>query len=199
MSKSLKPNPSTGTIRVIGGTLRGSKIEVVNAPGLRPSSDRMRETLFNWLMHKVPGACCLDLFAGTGALGIEALSRGARFVSFVEPNSLVANKLQANLLRLNQSTFELQTTSAEQFLRLSKNNFDLVFLDPPFEAQMWDAICYALEHSQLLALDAWIYLESPHNQPIKLPENWSLWRETRMGDVRAAIYRRVLPSAALDG
>src|SRR4051794_41546295 len=97
-----RANAAPGRVRIIGGSLRGSKLEVPHVPGLRPTPDRVRETLFNWLMPIIDGARCLDLFAGTGALGIEALSRGAAAVDFVETDAKLAQALRANLSRLKQ-------------------------------------------------------------------------------------------------
>src|ERR1700754_5153054 len=128
-----------GRIRVIGGTLRNSRIEVPDLPGLRPTSDRVRETLFNWLQPVIEGSRCLDLFAGTGALGLEALSRGAASVTFVEREPRLAAALQANLSRLKAGG-EVIGDDAARWLKGSGKPFDLVFLDPPFVLDAWTGI-----------------------------------------------------------
>jgi 16S rRNA (guanine966-N2)-methyltransferase len=178
-----------GRVRIIGGSLRGSKLDVPAIPGLRPTPDRVRETLFNWLMPVIEGTYALDLFAGTGALGIEALSRGAAGVDFVESDARLADLLRANLARLRQSA-RVAHASAQQFLADSDRRYDVVFLDPPFAAGLWDATALALETYARLQPDAWIYLESPVDEALRVPDNWTLHREGRAAAVRYALYRR---------
>src|SRR5689334_3673643 len=150
-----RPDPP-GRLRIVAGTLRGSRLDVADAPGLRPTPDRVRETLFNWLMPVIAGARCLDLFAGTGALGIEALSRGAAAVDFVETDGELAERLRANLLRLKQTARVLRL-DALRFLGETEMRYDVVFLDPPFGAALWAAAAAALEAHDRLQADAWIY------------------------------------------
>jgi len=178
-----------GRVRIIGGTLRGSRLEVPDTPGLRPTPDRVRETLFNWLMPVIEGAHCLDLFAGTGALGIEALSRGAAAVNFVEANAQLADLLRANLSRLKQDA-RVVRGDAQRFLAETANRYDLAFLDPPFGADLWTAAAQALEAHGRLQANAWIYVESPADTPLALPAQWTPHRESRAGAVRYALYRR---------
>ena len=178
-----------GRVRIVAGTLRGSRLDVPDAPGLRPTSDRVRETLFNWLMPVIQGARCLDLFAGTGALGIEALSRGAACVDFVESDARLADLLRANLARLKQDA-RVSRDDAQRFVAGADTRYDVVFLDPPFDAGLWDVIAQALESSGALDAQAWIYVESPSDNVPTLPANWSLHREGRAGAVRYALYRR---------
>lgn len=179
-----------GRIRIIAGSLRGSRLDVPERPGLRPTPDRVRETLFNWLMPVLPGARALDLYAGTGALGIEALSRGAAAVDFVERDPALATALRANLARLKQSA-EVHAVAAEQFLRAARGPYAIVFLDPPFTANAWSETADALEAVGILADTAMIYVESPRALTPSLPGHWTLHRELLAGDVRAALYRRV--------
>jgi 16S rRNA (guanine966-N2)-methyltransferase len=181
---------SPGRIRIIAGSLRGSRLEVPDRPGLRPTADRVRETLFNWLAPYLPGVRALDLYAGTGALGIEALSRGAGEVDFVERDPGLAAALRANLTRLKQAA-EVHVGSAEQFLAAARGHYGLVFVDPPFAAGVWDGIASALESSGVLAEAAMVYVESPRAQALALPAAWALHRELLAGEVRAALYRRV--------
>src|SRR5512141_1310795 len=117
------PRPAFGSVRIIGGSLRRSRLEVADAPGLRPTPDRVRETLFNWLMPVIEGSRCLDLFAGTGALGIEALSRGAAQVDFVETDGQLAALLRENLLRLKQMAF-VHRRDALQYLAAADTRYD---------------------------------------------------------------------------
>jgi len=180
----------TGRLRIVGGTLRGSRLDVPAAPGLRPTPDRVRETLFNWLAPFVQGASCLDLYAGTGALGIEALSRGAAQVDFVETDTRLATLLRENLLRLKQ-TATVQRSDALQFLAANSTRYDIVFLDPPFTAGLWTEVASALEARDRLQPGALIYVESPAQEIPPMPPNWALHREGRAGAVRYALYRRV--------
>ncbi|HEX3894783.1 MAG TPA: 16S rRNA (guanine(966)-N(2))-methyltransferase RsmD [Rudaea sp.] len=185
-----------GRLRIIGGSLRGSKLDVPNAQGLRPTPDRVRETLFNWLMPVIDGARCLDLFAGTGALGIEALSRGAAAVDFVESDAQLAALLRANLSRLKQ-TATVHAMSASRFIESAHDGYDIVFVDPPFAENLWESTMAAIEAKSLLAETAWIYVESPAEHFIASPAHWQIHRERRAGAVRYALYRRVMPSAKL--
>lgn len=178
-----------GRIRIIGGSLRNSRLDVPLREGLRPTAERVRETLFNWLAPALPGARVLDLYAGTGALGIEALSRGAAQVDFVERDAQAAQALRANLQRLKQ-TATVQQHDAQQLLRGAGVPYDLVFVDPPFALQLWQATAQALEQGGWLKPAAWIYLECPRQQALALPANWSLHRQGNAGEVTYALYRR---------
>ncbi len=190
------PKHADGRVRIIGGSLRGSRLDVPDMAALRPTADRVRETLFNWLMPVIEGARCLDLFAGTGALGIEALSRGAGRVDFVESDAGLAARLRANLARLKQ-TAHVHQTSALNFVDSGDGPFDIVFVDPPFAQNLWDATLAALESRGMLRDDAWIYVESPVEVAIAAPANWRSHRDGRAGAVKFALYRRAEPSAKL--
>jgi 16S rRNA (guanine966-N2)-methyltransferase len=185
----VRPDAASGKLRIIGGSLRGSRLDVPLAPGLRPTPDRVRETLFNWLAPVITGARCLDLFAGTGALGIEALSRGAGTVDFVESDVKLADLLRANLLRLKQ-TAQIQRTDAGRFIATPGERYDIVFLDPPFSADMWSIMARALEQHERFSASAWLYVESPATLVPELPPSFELHRESRAGAVRYALYRR---------
>jgi 16S rRNA (guanine966-N2)-methyltransferase len=177
-----------GQVRIIAGTLRGSKLPVENRPGLRPTSDRIRETVFNWLQNHIAGRRVLDLFAGTGALGFEAASRGADEVLMLERDPQLAAGLRANAERLKTTTVRVECADALAWLaRPPELRFDLVFLDPPFSADLWTATAQAL--SPWLAEGAWIYVESGHDAVFALPPGWELWREGRTREVRYALYR----------
>lgn len=180
-----------GQVRIIGGRLRGSVLSVPVSAGLRPTPSRMRETLFNWLQPVTPGAHCLDLFAGSGALGIEALSRGAADCRFVERDAGLAQALRDNLERLGQHHAEVDCADALAFLRMTPPRaFDLVFVDPPFAAALWDTVTAALGQSAWLAPGAWMYLEAPLTRPLEPPPDWDPYREGRAGEVRGMLYRR---------
>ena len=178
-----------GKVRIIGGRWRGTRLSVPNSPGLRPSSDRVRETLFNWLMPVLPGARVLDLFAGTGALGLEAVSRGAAKAVLVERDPALAQHLRDTSARLSaQDQVEVVQAEAVAWLqRQSAGSFDLALVDPPFDAQLWQpALAALLPH---LAPDAWLYVESPVEITPPLPRDWVLHREGRTREVRFALYR----------
>ncbi|HEV2538934.1 MAG TPA: 16S rRNA (guanine(966)-N(2))-methyltransferase RsmD [Frateuria sp.] len=179
-----------GRIRIIGGTLRNSRLDVPDLPGLRPTPERVRETLFNWLAPVLAGVRALDLCAGTGALGIEALSRGAASVRFVERDPHAAQALRQNLARLKAEGGTVAVADAQVFLDGPPEPFGLVFMDPPFAADLWAALARRLEDNGWLAAQAWIYVESPRDHAPVLPRHWALHREGRAGEVRHALYRR---------
>ncbi|WP_454829834.1 16S rRNA (guanine(966)-N(2))-methyltransferase RsmD [Pseudoxanthomonas wuyuanensis] len=178
-----------GQIRIIGGRWRGTRLAVPASPGLRPSSDRVRETLFNWLMQAVPGANVLDLFAGTGALGWEALSRGAAHAVLVERDPALARALRETAVRLSaQDRAEVVAADGIAWLSgYSGTAFDIAFLDPPFAAGLWERALAAL--APRLAAQAWVYVESPADALPAVPAAWTLHREGRTREVRFALYR----------
>ncbi len=181
----------TGSVRIIGGRWRGTRLAVPDSPGLRPSADRVRETLFNWLQPALPGARVLDLFAGTGALGLEAVSRGAASAQLVEAEPALARALEAAVARLGASgAIAVHQGDALAWLRGQQpGGFDIAFVDPPFAAGLWQPVLAALP--PLLAADGWLHVESPSDHPPLLSPEWALHRENRTRDVRHALYRRV--------
>lgn len=185
--------PATGVpgrVRLIGGKWRGTRLDVPDAPGLRPTSDRVRETLFNWLMPVLPGARVLDLFAGSGALGLEALSRGAASAVLVERDRALATALTRTLSRLEGGdAAEVINADALGWLANGRGErFDLAFLDPPFAAGLWESVIPRLVDR--LSPTAWLYVESPAGQAPSLPADWHLHREGGTREVRYALYRR---------
>jgi 16S rRNA (guanine966-N2)-methyltransferase len=174
-----------GEIRIIGGLWRGRKLHFPNAPGLRPTPDRVRETLFNWLQFEIAGTRCLDLFAGSGALGLEALSRGAAEVVFVERDAHAAASLRETLSTLGGQGSVVDSRDAFAFLAQPPTRpFDVVFLDPPYDQQWLPRLCAALESGGWLAPGARIYLEDAAGRgPPALPPGWELRRSRRAGDV----------------
>lgn len=177
-----------GRVRIIGGRWRGRWIPVPTVPGLRPTPDRVRETLFNWLQPLLDGARCLDLFAGTGALAFEALSRGAAEVVAVERDANAVAAMRDMATRLQADRLELQHGDARAFLAGTPRPFDVVFVDPPFNADLLPAIQARLAGGWL-ASPAWVYLEcAPGQEAAGLPAGWEELRKRRAGDV---VYRLV--------
>lgn len=168
-------------IRIIGGKWRGRKVRFPNNDAIRPTTDRIRETLFNWLMHDVAGTTCLDLYAGSGALGIEALSRGAQHLTFVEKDEPTADQLRDTLDALECSDYNLQRSSALDYLRHCKTAFDIIFLDPPFDSnELGQAL--ALIGSRNLAAE-YVYIETNLEPEPFLPEGWTVHRKKQAGAV----------------
>lgn len=191
MTRPAGPKASPrGSVRIIGGRWRGTRLPVADAPGLRPTSDRARETLFNWLQPVLPGARVLDLFAGSGALGLEALSRGAAEAFLVERDPQLAAGLSATVQRLHAGpAAQVIRADALCFLRAPRHGrFDVVFVDPPFPDAAWAGTLAAL--APWLSEDAWLYLESPAGADIAAGEGWRLHREGRTRDARHTLYRR---------
>ena len=181
------------SVRIIGGQWRGRRLEFPDLPGLRPTPDRVRETLFNWLAPVLPGARCLDLFAGSGALGIEALSRGAAEGVFIERQLRAARALREHLGRLNAANARVETADVFDRLRQPGTPFEIVFLDPPFGQGLLEPTCAALETGGWLAATAWIYLEAEAELPLPtLPVHWALHREKTAGAVAYRLARRSL-------
>ncbi len=179
-----------GRLRIIGGDYRRRLLPVLDSPGLRPTPDRVRETLFNWLTADLPGARVLDLFAGTGALGLEALSRGARQASFVERDPRVARQLEENLATLQaDERGRVIVGDALAFLAGPPTPCSLVFLDPPFRQGLAEPCCEALEAGWLTD-EAFIYLECEAEREPAVPATWRLHREVRAGDSHGWLYRR---------
>lgn len=179
-----------GKLRIIGGDYRRRQLPVLNKPGLRPTPDRVRETLFNWLGQSLFAQRGLDLFAGTGALGIEALSRGANELVFVEQDRAAANQISANLATLGAEHGQVLTADVSSYLAQAGSAFDLVFLDPPFHLGLAAPCCEMLETHGWLSADAMIYLECETSLTPDTPSTWSLFRETRAGDTTAKLYQR---------
>ena len=181
-------------LRIIGGTWRGRRLRFPATEALRPTPDRVRETLFNWLSGRVIGARCLDLFAGSGALGLEALSRGAARVVFVEHQQVVARELTRLLAEWSaRETGEVRRDDALRFLGGPAEPFDVVFLDPPFESDLASAAAARLEAGGWLADRALIYLESAARADLPpLPRGWAVLKAKRAGEVGYHLLERVI-------
>lgn len=171
-------------LRIIGGSLRGRRWQFADDPAIRPTPDRVRETLFNWLQPVIHGARCLDLFAGSGALGLEALSRGASQVLFVDRSAVAINALRAVAQQFGVEGARFQVDDAVQALRGAGGPWDVVFLDPPFAAGLVVGTLRALAAEGVLARGALVYLEVPANDPLPpLPAGWGVHRQGRAGEV----------------
>lgn len=186
---------STNSLRVIAGKWRSRKLSFPDLDGLRPTADRVRETLFNWLQERIVRADCLDLFAGSGACGIEALSRGARRVTFVDLSPLAVGAIRSNLALLEASEFELVCKDSLTWIcskeKPDEARFDIVFIDPPFASDLLARAVTTLERSGLLRKDALIYLESAQEiATAQVPENWQLRKSKRAGAVYYYLYQR---------
>ncbi len=178
-------------LRIIGGNWRGRRVRFPPSEELRPTPDRVRETLFNWLQPVIAGSRCLDLFAGSGALGLEALSRGAARVVFVDREPKVIEHLHATLSMLKAEGAEPKLADARRYLESHVEAFDIVFLDPPFADESLQASCALLESRGWLAPDAYIYIERPAREgPPTLPDEWILHRTGRAGEVGYHLARR---------
>ncbi len=190
-SSRSRASSTRNRVRLIGGSWRGRVLAFSDAPGLRPTPDRVRETLFNWLQPVLPGSHCLDLFAGTGALGFEALSRGAANVTLVEQSSPVAAQLRANAARLAATGAQVLECDALSFLRQPPARpFDIVFLDPPFHQGLVARTLEALSRPGVLAPVAFVYVESGADEPEPVvPPAWSLHRDKRAGHVAYRLFR----------
>jgi 16S rRNA (guanine966-N2)-methyltransferase len=168
--------------RVIAGAWRRRRCSFPSREGLRPTPDRVRETLFNWLAPRIAGARCLDLFAGSGALGIEALSRGAADVVFVERDREAAAAIEANLARLGKERADVAAVDAREYLAGEPEPFDVVFLDPPFASDLLAEVLAPLQ--SWLRSGAWIYLEFPAGDVAPpLPAGWHTLKASRAGRV----------------
>ena len=176
---------ASNQLRIVGGRFRGRRLPFPDQPGLRPTPDRVRETLFNWLAPIIPGARCLDAFAGSGALGFEAASRGAGEVVLIERAAVVAQQLRANARTLDATGIEILHADTLQWLAGSPCPFDVVFLDPPYDDDLLAPAIARLAGSGWLAPGARIYLETARRTGFPaLPRGWEFLRDKTAGQVR---------------
>tara|TARA_R110002049_G_scaffold30729_9_gene105094 strand:+ start:16289 stop:16927 length:639 start_codon:yes stop_codon:yes gene_type:complete len=187
--KTAKSPGTPGRLRIVAGIWRSRVLEIADAPGLRPTAERIRETLFNWLTPQIAGKRCLDLFAGTGALGLEALSRGAKEVVFVEKSHNALAALRRNCAALEAQGARIEATDAYAYLQRGvSETFDVVFLDPPFADDRLDELCRLLDVTGCLAHGASVYLEQARDSQLPvLPVGWSVQREKTAGNVRYSL------------
>jgi 16S rRNA (guanine966-N2)-methyltransferase len=181
------PGRSAGgprVLRIIGGTWRGRKLRFPAGTAIRPTPDRVRETLFNWLGTAIDGARCLDLFAGSGALGLEALSRGAAHVTFVERDAAAARALRERLVEWQAGDARVERTDALRYLAGAPQPFDIVFLDPPFASELLTRAAALLEERHWLAAGARIYVECAAREGLPpLPASWRPLKAKQAGEV----------------
>ncbi|NQY26903.1 MAG: 16S rRNA (guanine(966)-N(2))-methyltransferase RsmD [Piscirickettsiaceae bacterium] len=178
-----------GQCRIVAGKWRGRKLAIADVEGLRPTPDRVRETVFNWLQSYIGNAVCLDLFAGSGALGFEAISRGAEHVTMVELNTRAVKQLQDNCQILSADNCQIEQQTAQQFIAKTTLQYDLVFIDPPYQADLWTEIAQQLVDNKVLNDNAKIYLEcSSKGELPLLPDSWSLLKDKTSGEVRYCLF-----------
>ncbi|MBV8802617.1 MAG: 16S rRNA (guanine(966)-N(2))-methyltransferase RsmD [Gammaproteobacteria bacterium] len=182
-----------GQVRIIGGEWRGRKLKVPDMPDLRPTPDRVRETLFNWLAPVIQGANCLDLFAGSGVLGFEALSRGASQVVMVDHSVSVIHLLQEEAEMLKTNCANIYCAKVPEALKTPKQPFNVVFLDPPYKQNILLPCCFYLEANAFLADNAYIYLEAKEElKADDLPANWQIIKNKIAGQVAYHLVKRTL-------
>lgn len=179
-------------LRIIAGQWRSRRLPFADFAGVRPTADRIRETVFNWLQNHIAGARCLDLFAGSGALGFEALSRGAAEIVLVDEDLRVIQQLQKNCEELQAEHVEIVWQDSSDYLTTTAEPFDIVFLDPPFRDNVLGNYCQRLETQGWLKPLAWIYLECSrqYDWPV-FPENWQLTHSKQSGQVRYGLAKRL--------
>ena len=184
--------PSTGFVRIISGLWRGRKLPVHDAEGLRPTTDRVKETLFNWLAQDIPRAKCLDLFAGSGGLGFEAASRQAEMVTLIELNANAFNQIKKNIAKeLKAGNIKVENIDAISYLSKPGTPYDVVFLDPPFRKGLLAETVNLLESNGWLAENAVVYVETEKELKLEgMPENWELYRDKTTGQSSYRLFHR---------
>lgn len=181
-----------GYLRIIAGNWRSRRLAFPNLVNLRPTPDRVRETLFNWLQADVPGSICLDLFAGSGALGFEAASRGASEVFMIEASRDASAALSRNIDMLQADNISLITDDALEWLKQSHLIFDIVFLDPPYQTDLLGQCCQMLQSGKNLAENAKIYIEHAHgDEGVNIPDSWKCLKNKSAGQVSYNLFSRV--------
>lgn len=190
-SGSRTANAKKNQLRIIAGQWRGRKLIFPDLPGLRPTSDRIRETLFNWLQNDIVNARCLDLYAGSGALGIEALSRRADSVVFVDTVLPITKQLQHNFDELKDTRGIIRRMDALSFIKMDDEAFDIIFIDPPFELGLVDKTIDALQQSTCLKKHTLIYVECEKRHDVTAPDNWRSLKEKRTGQVKYMLFEIV--------
>jgi len=185
---------NSNNLRIIGGTWRSRRLQFIDSPKIRPTPDRVRETLFNWLANNINGFVCLDLFAGSGALGFEAISRGADHVVLVEEDSRIAAMLNEQKDLFNTQQIDVRNQNALTYLQNVKQQYDVIFLDPPFDSDLLEKVIPMILKQKLLGLNGLLYVESAAQQKtIKsleiLLEAFNCTHEKVSGEVRYALYQ----------
>lgn len=178
------------TIRLISGTHRSRRLPVLDFDGLRPTGDRVRETLFNWLQMNIAGKNILDLFAGSGALGFETASRGAKLTTLVEKNHLIANQLSQITHDFDFKNVKVINTGAQEFLTTCSEKFDVIMIDPPFADNLLEGI--SQEACKLVEKGGFVYREAAISAELKqLGKNWQLYRQKTFGQVKIELWKKI--------
>lgn len=186
----MRANKPQNQVRIIAGRWRGRRLTFAPVPGLRPTPDRVRETLFNWLGPVIAGTRCLDLYAGSGALGFEAASRGAAAVMLVDSHTGVTDRLTEQVRMLEAGQVRVLHADAGTYLQGKPQPWDVVFLDPPYREGHLDRTIARLEDGGWLSAEAWIYLEAERGEKLDLPPNWAVHRSMTAGQVACYLVRR---------
>ncbi|MGP1956427.1 MAG: 16S rRNA (guanine(966)-N(2))-methyltransferase [Arsenophonus sp. NC-PE1-MAG3] len=182
---------SRGQIRIIGGKWRGRKLSIFDSKGLRPTTDRIRETLFNWLMPFIENARCLDCFAGSGALAIEALSRYAASATLIELKRSVSIQLAGNLAKLEAKNAQMINSDTLNYLAQTGTAYDVIFLDPPFRKDLLQQTALLLERNGWLSKNCCVYVETEIETNLDiLPKNWQLHHKKFAGQIAYCLYIR---------
>lgn len=178
-------------LHIIAGAWRGRRIPILALNEVRPTTSRIRETLFNWLQPFITGAHCLDAFAGTGILGLEALSRGAASVMFVDKQAVLCKQLQAflKMVDCHQAKVLCQSFPDEKLMAHIKQPLDLIFLDPPYQQDLWVPVLQWLTKHQLVHAQSLVFFEHPRTTPVTWPEGWQYWREQTAGNVHFGLLK----------
>ena len=183
-------NSMKNQLRIIGGVHKRRQLAFANIEGLRPTPDRLRETLFNWLMWDIEGSKVLDLCAGSGALSFEALSRGAKSVHLIEPNLEQLKFLKKNLALLNIENAKVYASTAQQALAKINESFDLLFLDPPYALNLWEELSQLVDEK--LNENALIFVEADRPlDSLNLPKTWQQIKDSKVGIIYARLYQKV--------
>lgn len=187
--KASSSHDDWGQLRIIGGQWRGRKLQFPLAEGLRPTGDRIRETLFNWLAPEIEGAHCLDLFAGSGALGLEALSRGAASCTFVENSRSAAEAIRQHLEKLGSTAGTISQMSALNWLQANTQKFDIIFLDPPFSAGLYTPASELIQQQNTLNNNGLLYVEFERKQSPERPAALALVKDKKAGKTGYQLWR----------
>ena len=182
-----------GSVRIIGGQWRGSRLPIPDLPGLRPSGDRCRETLFNWLQPHIRGAVCVDLFAGSGSLGMEAASRGAASVVLIEKLNLAAGILRENIARLEAENVTVIAIDALQWLYgCAAGSLDVAFVDPPFGLHLETRALELIDIRNCIKPGGFVYVETARHLTLSGPRSgWEIAKEKVIGDVRMVLLKKI--------
>ncbi|QIQ41650.1 MAG: 16S rRNA (guanine(966)-N(2))-methyltransferase RsmD [Buchnera aphidicola (Microlophium carnosum)] len=177
-----------GKIYIISGKLKGRKISFNNIPNLRPTTNQIRETLFEWLAKYIKNARCLDCFAGSGALGIEAISRYAKFSTLLEIEKKTFFNLQKNIKKLNISNLEIIRTNTLHWLKKTGKPYDIIFIDPPYHQGLIKKTIDLLEKKEWIKKNSFIYIEQEKKQSLIIPKNWILYKKKITNKIQCYLY-----------